>query len=400
MAEAPKKKRQHYVPRLLLRNFSSDGESVAMVVLDTEKRIPTASIATQCQKPYFYGEDERLETAFGVAESKFAKVLGDLARTHLDQRSDDDLYDVRQFTHYQRIRTVAAAEDMNDLFDLAFKQIIKHDAAFPDVDQDQFRLVVKDTQLRILREGTFSTPLLLDLDVKFAVSERPRGFVITDHPVVLQNHWAEHHLRFKVARSTTGLALKGLQMFLPVSPRVCVCVYDPRTYAYGSPKSRTFSVGLRDIRLLNSLQVLNAYDSLYFDPVATPEEELQRLLKVRSANAGWRVHELEEGPARRRIDGMIGIPMSIDGANIRLGSQLNFVQVTDRHLYEDHDARSVPTRTPNPKAIVEQYEKFVLEQQAPTQDIAGEPGVSSGANDGSGGTPPADGPKTSTATGT
>jgi hypothetical protein len=74
-------KRQHYVPRIILRNFSKDGKRISLVV--DGKRIDGASIGKQCYGDYFYGSDNVMEKSFADSEAKMAAFLGDLAPARL-----------------------------------------------------------------------------------------------------------------------------------------------------------------------------------------------------------------------------------------------------------------------------------------------------------------------------
>jgi hypothetical protein len=45
-----------------------------------------------------------------------------------------------------------------------------------------------------------------------------------------------HHALFSRFESHTGLASKGLQIFVPLSPRLCLAIFDPSTYRYQSAR--------------------------------------------------------------------------------------------------------------------------------------------------------------------
>ena len=55
------KKRQHYVPRFYLKNFSINSEGKAIGIYNVEKCkfIPSGSLKSQAYENYFYGEDEK-----------------------------------------------------------------------------------------------------------------------------------------------------------------------------------------------------------------------------------------------------------------------------------------------------------------------------------------------------
>jgi hypothetical protein len=362
MAEEPKKKKQHFVPRLILRKFSSDDRSISLVVLASRKRVNGASIATQCYEDYFYGADGELEDAFGISEGLFQKALGDLSIEHLERLSDDELYQVRLFAHYQRHRTVAAAEEINDLADGLMKKILEK-MPLPDdlkgADLNDLRIQLNGPQFLNLYQAASIQPLILDLEVKFLVSTKPLGLVLSDHPVVAYNQWAEHHPLFRDFDGTDGLALRGLQWFLPLSPRVCLAVYDPGTYAYGSDRHRTCSIGMHDVRLLNMLQGINAHECIYFDPRCTPQEELDRILRERERLLPKENHVFFEGDLRVRPDGNLGQVVGFSNAALKVGKQLNCVRVIDQTPYKDYNRLVLPVRSPELVEMMKQWSEFL-----------------------------------------
>jgi len=96
-------KRQHYVPRMILRRFSKDGKRISLVVAG--KRIDGASIGKQCYGDYFHGSDNVMEKSFADSEAKMASFLGDLAPARFANLTDEDVHELRMFLAYQYIRT-------------------------------------------------------------------------------------------------------------------------------------------------------------------------------------------------------------------------------------------------------------------------------------------------------
>lgn len=92
-------KRHHYVPQMILRNFSANEATTSLVVLSSGKRVPEAPINRQCYEPYFYGEDQVMERSFSREEANVSKVLGDLSRERLDALTDNDIALLKNFVH-------------------------------------------------------------------------------------------------------------------------------------------------------------------------------------------------------------------------------------------------------------------------------------------------------------
>ena len=260
------KKNQHFVPRFLLKKFSRDGRSVALVVVSKGISIAQAPLANQCSRDYFYGRDLTIEDAFATWEGEIAAIVRKLDPDHLRELSGEQLYQLRQYVLYQRLRTEGAAELLNSMVDNLGKTILRESPGGSLPDSSEITIRLKQAQQLALYNAGTSTPLLMDLEVKFLVRSGPPGFVTSDDPVVSSNQWAENHPKFTHYRGLTGLALKGVQMFLPVSPQVGIAVFDPRTYRCGNGASRVRHISADDVARLNRLQVVHAMKCVYFHP--------------------------------------------------------------------------------------------------------------------------------------
>lgn len=373
-----KKKRQHYVPRLILREFSQDGRSISLVVIGTGQRVDGASVANQCYEDYFYGMDGALEDAFGSAEGDFKSAVSDLGREHLEGLSDADIVQIRLFVHYQAHRTFGAAEEADALADGLAKRILAAGRDFDEEDLENIHISLTKPQFLNLYQAASLQPLLLDLEVKFLISEKDLGLIVSDHPVVQANHWAEHHPDFRGFSGTHGIALRGLQWFLPLSPKVCLAIYDPGTYCYGSPKRRTCTIGLHDIRLLNTLQALNAQECIYFDPEATPTDELERVQRERHQYGPPRKYDFSEGKLVQP-DGSTGDLVRFTGSRPRLGRKFSFAQITDKSRYPRYDRIVLPVRSEELFALMKEW-SATLDEKVEQAAKARAPGGGEGSD--------------------
>jgi hypothetical protein len=100
-------KRQHYVPRMILPNFSKDGKRLSLVI--NGKRIDDTGLRDQCQ-------DE---------EGKMAAFFGDLAPERFANLGDDDVHQLRLFVAYQHARTKGAAEHLSKFTGAFAKQTLR-----------------------------------------------------------------------------------------------------------------------------------------------------------------------------------------------------------------------------------------------------------------------------------
>ena len=99
----------------------------------------------------------------------------------------------------------------------------------------------------------------MDLSLKILRSPTPNTFICSDNPVVFYNQLLEDNSPY----SHCGVASKGLQIFVPISPRVTLIFYDKDVYQVGSSNDREILV-LRtdDADQLNGLQYADRPDSM------------------------------------------------------------------------------------------------------------------------------------------
>jgi len=360
---APKKKKQHYVPRFLLKNFSTDKRTVRGIVLSSGIVFEEGGIAHQCYEDYFYGKDGDLENSFAAEEGRIASLLQDLSQNALESIPVEDLGSIVFFMHYQKYRTFSAAQYVDDLADAHLKAVMKstlpvtleNGHVMTEEDLDLVRVKTPMPQIASIYSGAGFTPLLLDLEIKFLLRGDLPGFMISDNPVAFYNQFIEHNEDLRQCKGSTGLAVKGLQMFLPVSPNVCIAVYDPTTYCYGSPSRRTCFVSRRDALLINQLQALYAHECIYYDDRCT-DEHRDAVIQIRKHHD---VHtpQLVAGPLRQRSDGKLSQFIENWATEARIGAKLSCARVINAQSYRGYYSKVPPIRSPELFAYQQDYQR-------------------------------------------
>jgi len=203
-----------------------------------------------------------------------------------------------------------------------------------------------------------SLPLTFDLAVKFIVSERPAGFLICDDPVIAYNQFAEHHPRFKHLPGATGLALKGLQLFLPLSPTVTLAVYDPTTYSYGG-HGNVCRAGPQDVVLLNRMQGVNAMSCLYFAPDRTDDESIASAQRARAEHRPMREGIVEFGRLQSKGGGDLSQLVITKRVQLRVGAKLSFIRVNDAKPYDNWHRAMLPVRSEALVQVSEEYAELL-----------------------------------------
>jgi hypothetical protein len=352
---------------VILRGFSPDGRRISLRVLTSGKFVHIAPLGEQCYENYFYGTDGGMEAAFGKMEGTFKAAIGDLSPGHLETVTVEQLQLICRFIHYQKFRTAGAADESAEFIDGLAKRVMAKDSRISEDVLTKVKIGPERPQQETLFQAAQAEPLLLDLDVKFLVSNKNLAFVLSDNPVVSYNQWMEHHPLFSHVGGNDGVALRGLQWFLPLSPSVCAAVFDPGAYEYGSPRRRTCGLAVRDIRLLNTLQALRARECIYFDPRRTADEEVVRLCRQRDTHATSSV-SFTESEMREMPDGSRRVVLLAEFPSARLGTQLGCVRVKKDAKLFHRDGFPFPIRSPELVNLMEQWSNTLEKESKQTAE--------------------------------
>lgn len=260
-----KKKSQHYVPQFYLRNFSigEDRRQISLYNIPNNRLIGNVSLKNQAAKDYFYGRDEVLEEEFSHLEGLSSGIIRKIiSSAFFPPVWENEHYLLVLFILTLRARTVYAAEEQAEMTDKLIKKILKNF----DCSEDLINSIGVEYQhptsvsLYAAAKAHF---LAMDLQYKIIQNCTGIPFLTSDNPVVYYNQFLETR---KHSGCNIGIATKGLQIFLPLSPKVMIVFYDKQVYRLGSDKKRVIDlIRSDDIDTLNGLQYLNAQTNLYFD---------------------------------------------------------------------------------------------------------------------------------------
>ncbi len=351
-------KRHHYVPKFLLRQFSNDKKNIELIVLKNgfSARGP---IRRQCYENYIHGHDGALETAFSKLEGETANILSKITTKELEFLDAQSEFTLKTFVNYQLQRTLGATDKLNQMTDSLIKAIAKHDSRFPDEHLDKIFVKMKNPFIFNLQNAIKMTPMLLDLKVKVIFNEREIDFLCSDNPVIAYNQFIEHHPVLKGRGGATGLAIKGLQIFMPTSPRSGLFLYDPNTYRVGSTSSIGVGLSKRDVISLNKLQVFNAVNCIYFKEVSKigfSSSECAQLHKESKERGSVKLDDSFRGT---RSDGKESILIHHQNIDVRIGTKFSFCTLIDHHHYKDHDLAIPPLRYSEIVDLQKDYSDYI-----------------------------------------
>lgn len=122
------------------------------------------------------------------------------------------------------------------------------------------------TVFRQIRAALESATLLVDMQPRVIRNHTDYPFIFSDSPVVFYNTYC----RNITDRGVLGFQTPGLQIFLPLTPKLQLMVFDPSVYT-GSCRNGAFCevTDRADVSQLNALQLHHSRLTVYF---ANPDD--------------------------------------------------------------------------------------------------------------------------------
>lgn len=253
--------KHHFVPRFYLKAFASAEKRINIYNLHHNKAIQNGSLRDQCYKDRFYGDDE-LEQTLGVIEGYTAPVLSQIIQeSSLPRKGTEEQLLLRLFVVLQLGRTSQAANRSTEMVNKLMHNVAK-DFDLEDYDPDDLRFSFENPVLLPLSTAMeFGPNAISDLEINLVIAEEHQSFFTSDNPVILYNQYCEGAKDI----GTTGLLNRGIQIFLPLSPKHMLIFYDKEVYKVRNRNSDiTTSILDEDVFRLNLLQAINADANLYF----------------------------------------------------------------------------------------------------------------------------------------
>ena len=352
----PNNKKHHYVPRFYLKRFSSDGRSICLWNIKNKMKVVSANLKNQCYKDYFYGKELKIEEALSLIEGHTAHIfrLIDKYRAPPPYDSEDYLTLVL-YMLMQYGRTAYSADALDEMNDKMIKHLLRPKAEAEGIDLSNVTIGIKDSAQYSLGIISQFYPLMLDLGCKLILNETSTEFVTSDNPVVLYNQL----LAFRNHGSNTGLAAKGLQVFLPISSNKLLMFYDRETYGVGAMSKPFVEVSLlRDVYELNTLQMTSAYENVYFEnPDFSIEPLAQRAAPFRrNQKSNMSIYPGEETESRKSEF------VATSRVDVRTNLKLSFVRLsrsakTWRAKFRKQ--RLQPAVVVRNQELVDEYDEFM-----------------------------------------
>lgn len=225
------KRRQHYVPKFYLRNFSENNKSVGIYLFNSNKIIEHGSINDNLWEEYFYGDDAKVEDKLAEYESKWNNIISYVIKAEILPVIERDLTLLRYFILISSARTLKCGNQINNDYTMLIKNIleIENPELFGRLmSSGEFGLSVKFKYpaLPFINIAQKFLPLVIDLKMDLLINRSTINYVTSDNPVVFYNQLFQE----KNLSRGYGWGEYGIQFIIPVSPRIAICMYDSEVY--------------------------------------------------------------------------------------------------------------------------------------------------------------------------
>lgn len=260
-----KKKNQHYIPKFYLRNFSYQGneKQIGIFNLKSEFYYKTAKLKTQGSKNFFYGYDGEIEDGLSEIEGILATSTRKIIETmRLPNKNSKDHIDLLVFVALTHLRNPVAINSFKGSMEGVKKRLLE---LAPNTDTEKFVPEMGHDEIIQMSLGNLKTilPIISDLDYKLLVNKTSIPFISSDFPIVKYNQFLEIK---KWTGVKTGYGALGLQIIIPLNPKLCIIFYDSGIYKVGFKKRRQIDIINKiDIDQINLLQFVNCFETIFFN---------------------------------------------------------------------------------------------------------------------------------------
>lgn len=248
------KKKQHYVPKMFMRNFADENKRFSVLQVESGKVLEQVYSDSQCFKDYYYGKDLVWENNLGKLEECWAPVIMKICE---GQRLDDnDLLLIKQFAIYQRQRTLSEGnykkqQKKAELIEIASMYCANKGLQYPKQIEEYVNKIADGavTPQELLDIAVNAEKMIDDLCVTVIEYDTNAKLISSDAPIILWNTFECHGL---------GYMCMGLVIFFPISPTKLVTIYDGKMYARNKDQQYIVSNDENEVKNLNTIQYLSA----------------------------------------------------------------------------------------------------------------------------------------------
>lgn len=298
-------KKQHYVPKFYLKNFSINSNRKTIQCLDkVNLRSHISNFKVIAQEEKFNESDSQdIEDNLSKIENDASKLINNFLDNPKYKRLNSEPFKLKlaYFILIQLIRTKEVRNrPIDGINSLKSYMSNKHDLKDSEIkkfnqllNKDEIKEAhldfIQDDNLDLL-EGIFCKKWIL------LKNQTSMNFWTSDNPVVKYNPYGN-----------LGLIIDGIQLFFPLSPKFSLCILDPSCYSnfkeykefdildgFNNIKKAGLSkiTDINDVKFVNSLQI--KYSTEY---VFSYENEFEENGKIKQ----WICDVIEESSNESKV---------------------------------------------------------------------------------------------------
>lgn len=281
----PERKYNHYIPKFYLANFSGNKSFIDKCLLASGKIIRSAPTKSTGGKDYLYGKDGVIEETFMQLEGRWDGIVKNIIATEGLPSNAEDLEYLLHFILLSENRTLAKANNNMEFWGEHYRvtaKLMKEHGRL-DVPEEAIEMIGAESpipNLQDFKNHMFLMNICADLRIALIKNISPLPFITSDHPVAKYNQLFISHNYFVAY----GYGQMGIQIFFPISPLLCLVLFDPIPYRLHNYYKNKFVVKEPTaIRAINTLVAGYANQELYFSS-ATSDRTIRKILDKRSPN--------------------------------------------------------------------------------------------------------------------
>jgi hypothetical protein len=266
-------KAQHYVPQVYLRNFSIKRKKQYLVFCYDKAtgKIFKSNIKNVAQETGFYdfidddGEKKSIEEFLGALEDQSKIAFESVCSEPSINTVFAHQTALANFIAYQMSRTIIFRAEHLDTIQGVNTRLKNDGIEFPIPSENELKWF---QAFFILRNTPLFANILLEMKWALILNETGKSFWTSDHPIIRYN---PHKSEFV---SNLGLISKGIQLHIPLSPKLALTIADPQEYANVQPVIMAI---LPNIEFNNSRQVI--YSRQYLFSIDTDFELARQMIR-------------------------------------------------------------------------------------------------------------------------
>lgn len=281
-----KKKYNHYVPKFYMANFSGNSKYIDKCILSSGKIVRGVPTKSTGGKDYLYGKDGVIEDAFSKMESIWASIVRSIIRTEQLPRDRNSIEELLFFIVFSDYRTWSHAQETLELWKTLYQTMARMYKAHGrlDIPDEMIECITAEDPIpnrHAFKHASHVVDCCRDLRIALIKNISDMPFITSDNPAAKYNQLFMERGYFR----PYGYGHRGFQLFLPLSPKLCLVLYDP--CAYRVHHMHNGKIILKDpkaIRAINTLIVTYADKEIYFSG-DTSDRTVQKLVGKRDPGA-------------------------------------------------------------------------------------------------------------------